>query len=178
VWTKQSLVEETETRKRSAAATRAGQAAARIDEDADALAVQLAESLSPYIKAWIRDVDLVLVGRDSETVARDPVIARYRVDRALARIAPALSRALSSLARETEILPSDLLPSVRAVVRAATWGVSASGETALGAIASAIASAGIATLLDQLFAASVAPAPPTHSSSVLRELRAFTSALH
>jgi GTP-binding protein EngB required for normal cell division len=176
-WTKKSLVEEAETRERSAQAARARQAAARLDDDADALAAQLAESLLPHAKAWLRDVDLVLVGRDPEAAAGDPVIARYRVDRALASMAPALSRALSSLAPEAGISPSELLPSVRAVVRAASWGSPATGEAAL-AIVPAIARAGIATLLDQLFAMSMALAPPAHSESVLRELRAFASALH
>jgi GTP-binding protein EngB required for normal cell division len=178
LWTERCLVEETETRKQSARATRAGQAAARIDEDADALSTQLAQSLSPHAEAWIRDVDLVLVGRDPNAATRDPAIARYRVDRALAGIAPALSRALASLAPETDLSPSELLPSVRAVVRAATWGTPANGETPMSTIAPAIARAGIATLLDQLFAMSIAPVPPARSAGVLRELRAFASALH
>jgi small GTP-binding protein len=178
VWTKRALVEETETGERSAGAARVRRAAARLDEDADALAAQLADSLSPYIQAWIRDVDLVLVGRDPQAATRDPVIARYRVDRALAAIAPALARALSSLAPEARIMPVDLMPSVRAVVRAATWGAPATGETPPKAIAPAIAGAGIATLLDKLFAMSIAWAPPARSASILRELRAFTSALH
>ena len=177
-WTKRSLSDETEAREQSARATRAGQAAARIDEDADALSTQLAQSLSPHAEAWIRDVDLVLVGRDPDAAARDPAIARYRVDRALAGIAPALSRALASLAPETDLLPSDLMPSVRAVVRAATWGPPANGETRTATIALAIAGAGIATLLDRLFAMSIAAVPPARSAGVLRELRAFASALH
>jgi GTP-binding protein EngB required for normal cell division len=178
VWTKRSLEEETETRKQSARTTRAGQAAARIDEDADALATQLAQSLAAHANAWVRDVDLVLVARDPDAAARDPAIARYRVDRALAGIAPALSRALASLAPETDLLPSDVMAGVRAVVRAATWGAPAGGETLLRAIVPAVARAGVATLLDQLFAMSMAPAPPARSAGVLRELRAFASALH
>jgi hypothetical protein len=178
VWTERSLAEETETRKQSARATRAGQAAARIDDDADALSTQLAQSLSPHAEAWIRDVDLVLVGRDPDAAARDPAIARYRVDRALAGISPALSRALASLAPETDLLPSDLMPSVRAVVRAATWGAPSNGDTLTSTVAFAVARAGIATLLDQLFAMSIAPVRPARSAGVLRELRAFASALH
>ncbi len=38
-----------------------------------------------------RDLELVFIGRDPETAAHDPVLARYRVDRAVAAIAPALT---------------------------------------------------------------------------------------
>ncbi len=73
----------------------AAHAATRIERDADAIAERLAASLSPDVADWKRDLDLVFIGRDRDAADRDPVLARYRVDRGPARLSRRPSRASS-----------------------------------------------------------------------------------
>ena len=157
----------------------ASRAATRIERDADALAVRLAESLEPHVADWKRDLDLVFIGRDRDAAERDPVLGRYRVDRAVDAIAPALSRGLSALAAEVEVPPGRLAAQARAIVRTAAWGPQSDPAERL----EAIARSAVATLVEELLALSVAP-PPVESraraapaAGVLRELRAFRVAL-
>jgi GTP-binding protein EngB required for normal cell division len=157
-------------RERARAAARS---ATRVERDADAIAQHLAESLSPQEATWTRDLELVFIGRDPEAAARDPVLARYRVDRAVAAIAPALSRALSAIVPEVDLAPARLAPLARAVVRAAAWSARGNASGMLGSAAQAA----VATLVEQLFAMSVAPPPSTVAAGILRELSAFRGAL-
>jgi small GTP-binding protein len=151
----------------------AAHAATRVERDAEGIAERLAASLSPHGAAWTRDLELVFIGRDPEAAARDPVLARYRVDRAVAAIAPALARALSAIVPEVELPPTRLAAQSRAAVRAAAWSAPAQAPGML----TAIAQAAVATLVEQLLAMSVAPAPSTAAAGVLRELGAFRAAL-
>jgi small GTP-binding protein len=157
----------------AARAHEAAQAAARIERDGDGIADRLASSLSAHAQSWARDLALVFVGRDADAAARDPVLARYRVARALGTLGPALSRALASLAPEARVSPARIEPIARAIVRAAA----SSAPPEVDALLSAIGRAAVATFVEMLFALSVASRSPTIAEGVLRELRAFAAAL-
>ncbi len=173
-WQAQASVDQEALQRHSAQAHQAAQAAAQIEGDAEATAAKLAASLSPHVESWTRDVDLVFVGRDRESARRDPVLARYRIDRALATLAPPLARALASLAPAGSLSPADLMSNARAIVRAAA---ASSAPDDPSVVASAAAVAGIATLADDLFARSAAVLRPGPAAGILRELRAFAAAL-
>jgi len=158
---------------RAARAHALGQAAAKIERDADAIAAQLSKSLGAAAEAWRRDLALVYVGRDREIAERDAVLARYRVERALAAIAPPLSRGLAALADDPTLGPGQLAPAARALVRAAA----AASPPDPDALLPPLARAAVATLVEQLFALSVPPAPSTRAAGLLRELHAFAAAL-
>jgi small GTP-binding protein len=172
-WSEREAVEAAAAAASSQAAQQAAHAAARLDAEGDELAIRLAESLDPYAQAGARDVNLVFVGRDRESAALDPVLARYRIDRALASLAPPLSRALASIRPEVGLMPAQILPAARAIVRAAAG----SYPSDVATVVAAIARAAIATLSDQLFASAAAAPRPTLAPGVVRELRAFAEAL-
>jgi cellulose synthase operon protein C len=157
-----------------ARAQESGQAAATIERDAEAVGAELAQSLSPAAQAWGRDLALVFVGRDRESGTRDPVLTRYRVERAVATMAMPLAHALAALAHESTLGPSQLAPVTRALVRAAA---ESSDAPEPEAILAPLARAAVATLVDRLFALSVAPAPATRAAGVVRELEALAAAL-
>jgi GTP-binding protein EngB required for normal cell division len=149
------------------------QLAAQIERRQDALAEQLAVSLEPAARSVAEDLSLVYVGRDPEAAGRDPVLARYRVDRTVAALAPPLARALASLAPEADLTPAQLSPAARALVRAAAAASPPDG----GAPLRPVAGAAMATLVEHLFASSAPPAPAARSSGAVRELRAIAGAL-
>jgi len=157
----------------SARAHAVGQAAARVERDAETIAAHLAKSLEPHAQAWARDLELVFVGRDRTSATVDPVLVRYRVDRALASLAPSLARSLASLVPEASLSPAQLAPFARALVRAAASSAPPEDETLLPALSRAA----VATLVEQLFALSVAPSRPTKAAGLLRELHALGAAL-
>jgi GTP-binding protein EngB required for normal cell division len=160
-----------------AAAARAhaiAQRAAAIERDADAMAGALAASLGPPAEAWGRDLALVFVGRDPQSTMHDPVLARYRVERAVAAIAPELARALASLAPEAGLAPSHVAPMARSLVRGAA---EVSVERDPTAILSPLARAGVAMLVEHLFALSVATPSGARAPGLVRELSAFAEAL-
>ncbi len=171
-WAVRDATDRADAARQAERAHAAARAATRVERDADVIAERLADSLSPQAAVWTRDLELVFIGRDRETAERDPVLARYRVDRAVAAVAPALSRALSAIVPEVEIAPAHLAGAARAVVRAAAW--CAPAEAGL---LSAVAEAAVATLVEQLLTMSVAPPPSTVAAGVLRELSAFRAAL-
>jgi GTP-binding protein EngB required for normal cell division len=172
-WRTKIDVERAQAHEASDRAHRAAQVAARIDRDADTTASQLATSLAPHAEAWKRDLELVFIGRDPEAAARDSVLERYRVERALESIAPALARALASLASEAGLTPAQIGPIARAIVRAAA----SCAPPDIDAMLAGSARAAVATLIEQLSALSVAPSPPTRAGGILRELQAFAAAL-
>jgi hypothetical protein len=149
------------------------QAAARIEGGAEDLTVRLARSLAAHAEAWARDANLISVGRDPESAALDPILARYRVDRAVSALSPALAHALAAMAPEVSASPTALTPMSRAIVRAAAWAAPASAAALVGAVARAA----IATFAEQLFAWSAPPPPSDRSAGVPRELHAFAVAL-
>jgi GTP-binding protein EngB required for normal cell division len=158
---------------RAAHAHAIGQAAALLERRTDAVVDQLRRSLQPAAEAWNRDLALVFVGRDPDAAATDPVLARYRVERALSLVAPPLALAMNALAPEAAIGAASLAPAARALVRAAA-GASITDPDAL---LTPLARAAVATLVEQLFALSVSTEPPASAPGILRELRAFADAL-
>jgi GTP-binding protein EngB required for normal cell division len=163
--------EQDEARARQAATV--AQLAARIERGQDTLAEQLAKSLAPSAEAFTEDLSLVFVGRDPDAAKRDPVLARYRTDRAVAALAPPLSRALASLAPEAGLSPAQLAPPARTIVRAAASASLGEDDAPL----LAIARAAVSTLVEQLFTLSTAPTPSSRTGAILAELKAFAGAL-
>jgi small GTP-binding protein len=174
-WASRDASDRADSAQQSARAHDAAHAATRVERDTDALAERLAASLAPSAEEWTRDLELVFVGRDPEAAGRDPVLARYRVDRAVAAIAPALSHALSAIVPAVEIAPARMATHARAVVRAAAW--CAPPET--NDMLSAIGRAAVTTLVEQLLELSVppSPSPSISAAGVLRELKAIRAAL-
>jgi hypothetical protein len=115
---------------------------------------------------------VVVTGRDPDAVARDRVLSRYRVARALDRMAPPLSHAMAALAEGSGITPTAIAPLARAVVRAAAASSEDFDETV-----APIARAAIATLIEHLFTLAVMPASASRADGQLRELAAFAEAL-
>lgn len=156
----------------AARATAISREAASLDRDAADHAARLAEALAPALEAWRRDVAVVVTGRDSDAVVRDRVLATYRVERALAHLAPPLANALAAMAPAARLLPAAVAPLARAAVRGA-----AGAQPDADALALPLARAAIASLVEHLFALAVAPPPPPRAAGLLRELDAFTAAL-
>ena len=153
-------------------AQRIAQLAAKLDRDADGAADGLARSLGPSAVAWRRDLAVVVTGRDPDAVARDRVLSRYRVARALDRIASPLAHAMAALAEGSGITPSALAPLARALVRAAA----ATSEDFDEAVPP-LARAAVATLVEHLFVLAVSPPAASRADGQLRELGAFAEAL-
>jgi cellulose synthase operon protein C len=162
----------TEDQAATAQARALGQAAAGVERDAEAIATHLAKSLEPVAQAWASDLELVFVGRDRSSAAADPVLARYRVDRAVASLAPPLARALASLGHDS-LSPAELAPFARSLVRAAASCSPPEPE----ALLPPLARAAVATLVEQLFARSVATPRASQAAGLLRELDALRAAL-
>jgi small GTP-binding protein len=165
--------EDREADVRAERAREAGLAASALEAEQAEVAAKLSRSLAPHAVQWQRDIELVFVGRDRESAARDPLLARYRVDRALTTLAPPLARALASLAPPGSVTPEDMDPPARAIVRAAAFGSAVPGDDTLAAIASAA----VATLVDELFARSTPAVPARAAGVILRELGAFARSL-
>jgi hypothetical protein len=157
----------------AAKARAAAQAAARIDGDAEPIAIKLAASLSAAAQTWARDLELVFVGHEDNRASVDPVLGRYRVDRALAALSLPLARALVSLVSETDLPIARLIPGSRAIVRTAV----SSGPVDLDEMLRAVARAAVATLVELLFALGETQAAPTRTAGTLREFKAFARAL-
>ena len=151
-----------------------GGAAAWIEGEAHAFERQLLEQLAPAAQEWAEDLALVFVGRDPTRAAADPALAHYRAERAVLALASPLARALAALAPEALLTASQLGPTARALTRAAA---EACPQPDADALLSPLARAAIATLVEQLFALSVAPASRSRSVAMARELRALSEAL-
>ena len=150
------------------------QTAAKLDREADETAVGLAKSLLPAAATWKSDVDVVVTGRDPDAVARDRVLSRYRIDRALDRLAPPLAHALVALAPDCGVHPAQTLPLARHLVRAAA---ACSDGKSYESIAAPLARAAVSALTEHLFALALPPEPPARAAGLLRELGACADAL-
>ncbi len=133
-WAARDAADRADTAQQSARAHEAAHDATRVERDTDSLAERLAASLAPSAEEWTRDLELVFIGRDPEAATRDPVLARYRVDRAVAALAPALARALSAIVPAVDLPPARIATHARAVVRAAAWCAPAEASAMLSAI--------------------------------------------
>ncbi len=149
------------------------QAAAKLDRESDDAAKRLATMLGPSAEAWQKDLEVVVTGRDREAAASDPILLRYRVERALARFGPALADGLASLAPDAGLKPVDLVPLTRALVRPLGF---ASGAAGAGAV-TPLARAAVATLIEHLAALAVPPPRRAIATGLQSELLALKEAL-
>ena len=176
-WSEQATQEQDEARRHADRVRNAAQAVARIDRGGAEVTARLAAALEGPARAWADDVDRVFAGRDRAAAAHDAALARYRVDRAVSTIGPALSRAIADLAPEAGVTAADAGPSARAIVRAAAASAPADAAAALAVLVDATARAAVGTLTEQLSAAAVAPPPPGRAAGVVRELAALATML-
>ena len=157
-----------------------GLAAANLERDADRVTTDLARTLEPSAQAWGRDLALVFVGREPGRAARDSPLARYRVERAVAALAPALGQALTSLAPEGALPTGVLAPLARTLVRAAAEATphpTPGRDVPPDALLLPLARAAVATLVERLFALSLVPAPKAPAAGLVRELDAWSAVL-
>jgi small GTP-binding protein len=97
--------------------------AANLEREADQAAQVALGALSATAADWKRDLEMVVTGRDREQAATDPLLVRYRIDRALSRLAQPLARVLASIARGQSdkdvegASAEDLRPIVHAAIR-------------------------------------------------------------
>jgi hypothetical protein len=147
--------------------------AAQLDGDADAKAQMLVGALSAPIALLDKDLEVAQLGRDAEATEKDPVIARYRVDRAVARLAAPMSEVLARMTAEKGERPlvsdAELLPFCRTLLRG--FGVGDARDR------SALARAAVAVLVERLGAAALARTQPPKSARRVDELSAFAEAL-
>ena len=71
---------------------------AKLEREADDAAQVVAGALGAAAADWKRDLDVVVTGRDAAQAEADPVLTRYRIDRAITRLAGPLARVLASVA--------------------------------------------------------------------------------
>ncbi|MDB4994431.1 MAG: hypothetical protein JWM74_1863, partial [Myxococcaceae bacterium] len=149
------------------------QAAAKLDREADDAAKRLASMLGPSAEAWQKDLEVVVTGRDREAAASDPILLRYRVERALARFGPALADGLASLAPDAGLKPQDLVPLTRALVRPLGFASGAAGSAAV----TPLARAAVATLIEHHAVLAVPPPRRAIATGLQSELLALKAAL-
>jgi small GTP-binding protein len=151
--------------------------AANLEREADEAAQVLAGALGPAAADWKRDLEVVVTGRDRQQVENDPLLLRYRVDRARSRLAAPLARALTSIARGQATSDiegaraEDLMPVVHAAVRtfAATNG---RADALLPLTRSAVAS-----LVEHLLDLAATPPDRGRAEGLVAELDAIARAL-
>ena len=151
--------------------------AANLEREADEAAQVVAGALNPAAAEWKRDLEVVVTGRDKNQAQQDPVLARYRVDRAQSRLAKPLAKVLASIARGkgTTDVPgateTDLLPLVRALVR--TFAAAGGKADALVPLTRSA----ISSLVEHLLELAVAPPERGKAEGRVGELEAFVAAL-
>ncbi len=154
--------------------------AAKLDREADESAQIVAGALAGAAAEWKRDLEVVVTGRDRAQVESDPVLSRYRIERAITRLAVPLARVLASLARGGPSAPSadvpgasaaDLGPLVRAVVR--TFAASGGKPDALVPLTRCA----VSSLVEHLLDLAVAPPEAGRAEGRVAELEAIERAL-
>ena len=149
---------------------RLSRALARLDREQEDAGTRLSASLAPFADAWLRDLDVVVTGRDVEAAKKDPVLARYRIDRALSRLAVPLGHALAAMASEAALTPADVAMLARASVRAFSAAPEARDVRALSRAA-------IGSLVDYLGVLAVPPPLVHRAAGRARELESVARAL-
>jgi small GTP-binding protein len=164
--------ERTDAAALAARAHRVSQVAASLERDTDSIAERLAASLAAAATAWRRDLAVAITGRDADAAATDRALARYRVDRAIAHLAPPLARALASASGDAALSPAETLRLARPIVRAA-----AACSDEFEPLLVPLCRASISTLSEHLFALALAPSPAPRARGLERELVALRDAL-
>jgi small GTP-binding protein len=169
-----------ETAAAAAARTRSQELALRaanLEREADEAAQVVAGAISGAAGDWKRDLEVVVTGRDRHQAETDPVLLRYRVDRARSRLATPLARVLASIARGQNsapvagALPEDLLPVVNAAIR--TFAATGGRADALFPLTRSA----IASLVEHLLELSAMPQAVAHQAGRVTELEAIARAL-
>ena len=151
--------------------------AANLEREADEAAQVVAGALGQAAADWKRDLEVVVTGRDRQQADTDPVLLRYRVDRARSRLSAPLARVLASIARGQS--PSDvdgagaedLLPVVHAAVR--TFAAAGGKADAL----LPLTRSAVASLVEHLLELAAAPPERGRAEGRVAELEAILRAL-
>lgn len=156
-----------------ARAQAAGSLAAKLDGDADARAQMLLGALSAPFALLDKDLEAASLGREREATDKDPVIARYRIDRAVARLSGPMAEVLSRVSAidggRPLVTEGELTPFCRTLLR---------GFAAADARdRSQLARAAIAVLAERLSSAALARAAPARSARRVDELEAMAERL-
>jgi cellulose synthase operon protein C len=182
-WTARASLEQDQSRQAAERRRSMAHSATRLEAEENALAERVAQEVTPVAAVLERDMRLVSAGRDRESAASDPALRRYRTNRAVAEIAPALRDALARLEREgapalaREIPASGIDASLRALVRGAF--ARCEPEAALDDPPTlvALARGALSTWVEHLLVLASEPAPAERATGVARELSAFADAL-
>jgi cellulose synthase operon protein C len=148
--------------------------AAKLEREADDAAQVVAGALLGAAADWKNDLDVVVTGRDAAQAEADPVLMRYRVDRAVTRLAQPLARVLATVAggRDTPgATEEDLGPLCRAVVR--TFAASGGRSAALVPLTRSA----IASLVEHLLELAASPPERGRAEGRVAELEAILTAL-
>lgn len=148
--------------------------AAKLEREADEAAQVVAGALAAAAAEWKRDLDVVVTGRDAAQAQADPVLTRYRIDRAITRLAQPLARVLASVAGGADTpgaTEEDLGPMVRAVVR--TFAAAGGRSDALVPLTRSA----IASLVELLLELAAAPPERGRAEGRVAELEAIGAAL-
>jgi small GTP-binding protein len=170
-WTARASAEHDESLRASEGRRAMTRAAARIEAEEGVLAERVARALAPVAAVLEHDMHLVLAGRDRESAARDASLARYRANRAVAEVAPALRVALVAIAPEAS--PSGVDASLRALVRGAFGCAEPDATPSLVGLARSA----LSTWVEHQLVLASTPVSPGRAAGVARELRAFAEAL-
>ena len=151
------------------------QRAAKLERDLEEICQRVIGALSRDALAWKRDLEVIATGRDEGALERDPVLYRYRVDRATFHLTKTLSRVLASMGweGEKEIARAEIegLPWARVLVR--TFAATGGHADALYPLARSA----VVTLIERLFALATAPTSPGPAAGLVDELRAVCECL-
>ncbi|MBS2013471.1 MAG: dynamin family protein [Deltaproteobacteria bacterium] len=148
--------------------------AAKLEREGEEAAQIIAGAIGGAASDWKRDLDVVVTGRDAAQVDVDPVLARYRVDRAITRLAQPLARVLATIAGGADTpgaTETDLLPITRAVVRA----FAAAGGRSDALVP--LTRSAIASVVEHLLELAGSPPERGRAEGRVAELEAIASAL-
>ncbi len=148
--------------------------AAKLEREADDAAQVVAGALLGAAADWKHDLDVVVTGRDAAQAEADPVLTRYRIDRAITRLAAPLARVLASVAGGSDtpgVTEEDLGPLCRAVVR--TFAASGGKSSVLVPLTRSA----IASVVEHLLELAAAPPERGRAEGRVAELEAIGVAL-
>jgi small GTP-binding protein len=136
--------------------------AARIDAESVAVAARIAAELPR--EALMRDLTLVVTGRDEARIATDELLRTYRVERVVFHFADPLARALTR-----EVGDHDER-AWRGVARTAVRAAALASSVDLETVASASARSAVASVVEELVARAVSPPPLPTARGLVAEL--------
>jgi GTP-binding protein EngB required for normal cell division len=146
--------------------------AAELESDTESAAMELSKAIEPGHTAWKRDLEMLAIGRDAPSIAHDPALRRYAVDRALARLVVPLSVALAGLASiDADAGDSPRPESFTSFVRASVRTFASTSGPASDVLP--LARSAVGSLIDWMLAQGSAPCPRGSAQTSLAELQAF-----